>query len=849
MTFRKQILIFLLLVSLEGLGQGMSNIKAMILAGEEDRALQQLEQEKDDTSPEWLNLKGEALLYKGSYEEALQLFESAANILEQSDNNSNELADTYGLIGNTQRTLGNNALALQYHFKRLEIYRKRNDDAGIAGSLNDIGLVYANSEEIDEVNNALMYYDEAVKLYRESLGEKDEKVSTAYVNIGLIHLRQGNYPEAIEFLDMALNIREDVFGEESIQAGFVHSNLGALYEAMGSGELARQELNIALEIYEKQYGFKHPEVASIYNLIGDGYFDSGNYAAALDAYQKALIANVELFEEEDVTRNPEIGGYYNANYLLLSLLQKARSFEQLYTTKTLKKKDLEVAYKTLQICDLLIDEIRSFRNSEADKVALGNTSADVYETAIRVSLAMADASWSKKEFREKAFYYSDKSKSSVLLASIADSNAKSFAGIPDALVDEEQQIKTEVAYYEQKLADKPERDMEQQYRAELFKWTKAYNDLIERLENDYPAYYNLKHNTSIPSIPEIQDRLESNAAVLSYFVGRNSRRLYTFLITKEKFRVFDRALDENYDREIAGYRNAMYYQAGDTYRSSARNLYLQLIPGNIPSNIDRLIVVPSGRMATIPFEALITDKVTEQNRDFANLPYLINDYIVSYQYSVSLLLNPSIESSARESIALFAPVEFKSQTLSTLPGTEQEVNDIANLFAGSSASVEMFLKHEATPEAVKSEQVERSKYLHFATHGIIDEDKPAKSQICLASFSDEDGHLYSGDIYNLQLSADLVVLSACETGLGKISRGEGIIGLTRALIFAGSNNLLVSLWSVNDASTSYLMTDFYRAMLQGNDYETAVRYAKLGIIKSGKYSFPYYWAPFVLVGQ
>ena len=209
--------------------------------------------------------------------------------------------------------------------------------------------------------------------------------------------------------------------------------------------------------------------------------------------------------------------------------------------------------------------------------------------------------------------------------------------------------------------------------------------------------------------------------------------MYIFLITQDKFQVIDLPLEEDYDRNIAGYRNAMYYKAGDTYRTTARKLHQQLIPRQIPASIERLVVVPSGRMATIPFEALISANITEANKDFSMLPYLIHDYIISYQYSVSLLLNPSIESASKESIALFAPVDFESTALSTLPGTEKEVNDIATLFSGSSADVDMFLKLEATPEAVKSQQVEQSKYLHFATHGIVDEDKPAKSEICLSS--------------------------------------------------------------------------------------------------------------------
>jgi len=293
----------------------------------------------------------------------------------------------------------------------------------------------------------------------------------------------------------------------------------------------------------------------------------------------------------------------------------------------------------------------------------------------------------------------------------------------------------------------------------------------------------------------------------------------------------------------------MYYDAPNTYKKTARALYDQLFSFSLPGNIKKLIIIPTGRMATIPFESLISSDIDISTTSFSAIPYLLKDYAFSYLYAASLFLNPHVEMQPNQTISLFAPVEFKGRRLSTLPGTAAEVNDISNLFAGSSSDVSMFVEDKATVSEVKSLAVTQSKYLHFATHGIVDELRPERSQICLATGQDDMGSLFSGDIYSLNLSADLVVLSACETGLGKISKGEGIIGLTRALIYAGSNNLVVSLWRVGDASTSLLMTDFYRSMLQNDDYSAALRNAKMGMIKSAEYSSPYYWAPFVLIGE
>ena len=149
------------------------------------------------------------------------------------------------------------------------------------------------------------------------------------------------------------------------------------------------------------------------------------------------------------------------------------------------------------------------------------------------------------------------------------------------------------------------------------------------------------------------------------------------------------------------------------------------------------------------------------------------------------------------------------------------------------------------------EDLDKYKYLHFAAHGLVNESEPALSRIFLSPGQDEDGSLYAGEIYNLKINADLVTLSACETGLGKVTKGEGIVGLSRALQYAGARNIIVSLWQVADASTSKLMIEFYKYNLSNehHGYNSALRQAKLMLLNSEEYNRPYYWAPFILVGM
>ena len=173
---------------------------------------------------------------------------------------------------------------------------------------------------------------------------------------------------------------------------------------------------------------------------------------------------------------------------------------------------------------------------------------------------------------------------------------------------------------------------------------------------------------------------------------------------------------------------------------------------------------------------------------------------------------------------------------------------IARLFPNQS---KVFTYANANEAALKSKEIQNYNYLHLATHGIVDSSDPSQSQIFLNGSQSEDGNLFCREIYNMNMASDLVVLSACETGLGKFSKGEGVIGLSRELTYAGAKNILVSFWKVSDESTAELMISFYKHLLTNNDqnFSKAIQQAKINVIQTGKYASPYYWAPVVLIGK
>jgi CHAT domain-containing protein/Tfp pilus assembly protein PilF len=810
------------------------------------------------------DILGEIQLNKGRNDLALDYLQKSQKIYQRSaQSKTAAAASVFNHLGLVYWNSGNIDLALEHLLKALEMRKEifGENNSEVAGSYNNIGLIYADSDP----EKALEYYNKALQINLNLYPEKHPSLAASYNNIAFINRKQGNYLEALTNLEKVLVIWKSVYNEDHPNVAFVYSNKGAIYAEEGKYEAALDYYRDALAIYRKNYGEKHPELANTYNLIGIAFQHEKKYRLALENFQSALVANAPGFNSRSILDNPSGKEYYNSNLMLVSLMLKAEALETQYFAKTLKLKELQMSAGTLLLCDTLIEGIRQSRVNKSDKIALGNVAAEVYEDGIRINLSLADLT-GKKKYWNTAFFFSEKSKSSVLLEAISETEAKHFANIPDKLLESEKQLKVDIAFYEQKLAARPSPEDEKKYRDKLFTLNREYNDFSKDLENKYPEYYNLKFNVHVSTVPEVQASLDVQTALISYFIADKSQRVYIFRITRKNFEVIDVQKEEDFEKNMKGFRNSIIFKNENTFVTSGRALYKQLFPKPFKRGIKKLLIVPDGRLGTIPFEAMLTAKV-KNAKDYKNLPYLIVTHAVSYVYSATLFCQTFVKASktgeGTENIFLCAPVEFKpafsggpSRGLSSLLSTEKEVNDISEMFKNKGLSCMVCLRDEAKEHTIKSGTLKNYRFLHFATHGIVNEANPELSQIFLAtdSLNTEDGNLFSGEIYNLDLNADLVTLSACQTGLGKISKGEGIIGLSRALLYAGAKNIFVSLWSVADKSTSLLMIDFYKNLLEGMGKAEALCAAKLKMIKSGVPEANgsldvFYWSPFVLIGN
>jgi CHAT domain-containing protein/TPR repeat protein len=786
-------------------------------------------------------------LNKGRYDLALENLQKAFSTFRVSEKASPlQLIQSFSRLASVYVATGKYTQAEEFESMALQLSEKTfgNNSEEVAASFNNLGLIYSASANTEK---SLDFYSKALNTYERLYNQDHPKIAISNTNLGITNVQLELYGDAINNFKEALATWGKIYPSGHPNVAFVLQNLGYAYAKLQDQVAAIEYYQQAASLYQKAYGTKHPDISRTLNGLGTVYLNAGQYEQAITTFQKSIIANATFFDEEDIRKNPSGFNCYNPIVLVLSLTLKAQSLEAKYIAKTLRLEDLKLALRCLYTCDSLIEEIRHQSTAEEDKLTLGNVASTVYENGVRIAFTISENVLDAKPYWERAFYFAEKSKSAVLQESIADAQAKEFAGIPNELLEQEKRIKSTITQLSQELSQKPVEDQETLLRQQLFDANRGYYEFVKKLESDYPNYYQLKFSKQTSTVEDIKQALPEEIAAISYFIADQTKTLYAFVVTKNDFKVITTSLPKDFNRLLRGFANALFFSEPVTFSYTSSQLYSLLIP-RLPSRISQLVIIPSGRLSALPFEVLLSEKM--KGFDFSKAAYLIAKYAVSYEFSSQLLIrNIQTNNSTKSSIFLCAPIIFEEvDNLSNLPSTQQEVTSIADLFKDNSKIITF---NNATESHVKLKELSAYSYLHFATHGIVDEINPELSRLFLKASQQDDGYLYAGEIYNLSLNANLVVLSACQTGLGKFSKGEGVIGLSRALMYAGAQNSIVSFWNVADASTAELMIHFYTVHINANQksISQSLRDSKLKMLQSEKYFEPYYWAPFVLIGR
>ena len=799
---------------------------------------------------------GENRKAMSSYQEALKIYINLRSL------NQENIAGVYNNIAQVLNETGAYQQALSYHRKSLamKIDMLGEEHSNVASSYLNIGVVYDN---IGNYELAIVYYQKFLSIYIELFGKNHPYVGGGYNNLGIVYQRKEDYNEALNYLDRSLAIYENTLGNAHPYIVDTYTVIGQVYEGKKEYRQAIAYYLKALKLSEKVYGSKSRYATKVLNLLAANEHKQNHAQEALDFYQQSIAANISSFNYQSVYENPSLTSYIDAIELMRALQGKATVLESVNDS---------VAYATYQLADSIAEGVRqSYRNRE-DKITFGQLSRQVYEGAIRTSLRLYRDT-KDVAYYQSAFSFAEKSKAGVLTEALSGQEAKLFGLVPGTLLSKEANLRTERSQYQSQLQEAGLTEAAQDsIQGQLFSLNLRYDSLISHLETQYPDYYQLKYASHTVTIAEVQAQLSDGSALLSYFIGDSSN--YVFAVTANQYRVISLPSDTLLSQRIEGLRSLLRPQALDSlnhlaiYAKHATALYQNLLApvmnDSLMAGIDHLTIVPDAELGYLPFE-LILIQPTGLNENYQTLPYLIRDYTVGYAYSATWLVHPfSRRGNTEEQYIAFAPAyapvavdsnELESLTLgqfrdqiAPLEWNQQEAQDIARHFSGVS------LTGQQASERRFKEEANRYRILHLAMHALVDDDNPMYSRLAFAKDSTdslEDGYLNAYELYDMELSADLAVLSACETGFGTLKKGEGIMSLARAFAYAGCPSLVMSHWKVDDRSSNELMSTFYRHLSKGLPKDEALRQAKLSFLKNAdeQTAHPFYWGNFAVVGN
>ncbi|WP_281614314.1 CHAT domain-containing tetratricopeptide repeat protein [Flammeovirga sp. SubArs3] len=804
-----------------------------------------------------INAKGYLLEHQGFSYDAIQVILQGIRKFDEYKNNSEYtklFIESYSLLGIAYWQTGAQKEANEYLKQALVLSKKLNDSILEANCNINLGLVNSS----DEPFKAQVYYEKALKEYQKAFPNEDHpSVASIYINLGVIFQQNYFLPKAIEAFEKAASIWSKLYSNDHPNVAFAYTYIAEAYLKSNQVDLALEFYDLSLQLYQVTFGDKHPEIANIYIHLGDISYDQEEYKSALNYYQKAICSNSFQFKNEDPKANPEASDYLNPFINIVALQKKAEAFEKIHFTKTLKRNDLSSGIESLEAAHHVINKVRGTLRNEEDKIKLSEITNAVYSDGIRLSMELGIASVNANKWNEKAFQFMEWSKSATLLEAIQDTNAKTFAGIPKELIEKENSLHDEISAIEQgiiKSSSITERDSLENI---LFNTEQSLEELISDLEQDYPKYYNLKYNASVISLKDITNKISKNEALISYFISDVEELLYIFLVTDKGLNIYTEPFDDDFKDEIISLESGLKFNFDEIILMSSKYLSSRLLPFYLNDAIEKVTFLLDGKINSIPMEVLFYESLGEIDQMNAHqLPFMVTKYSIAYNFSATLAYSEDSGNEQSESgnnIAFFAPVNFTDSTgseiYSSLPGTLSEVREIESIANTQGWSTSTYMYKKATKSNLLSASKQGYKYLHFATHGFVDEESPNQSFIFLNGEEEEPNLLHASEIYNLELNSKLVTLSACETGLGKISKGEGLIGLSRSLKYAGVENSIVSLWTVDDISTALLMQYFYEEIVKGENISKALKKAKIKLIKGSLYSSPYYWAAFSHIGH
>ena len=762
---------------------------------------------------------GNAYRHLGQYDRAIDFHQQSLAITREIGDDQGE-ASSLGNLGNAYRHLGQYDRAIDFHQQHLVIARKIGDRQGKAVSLGNLGLAYRH---LGQYERAIDFHQQSLAIARE-IGDRQAEASSLG-SLGLVYDSLGQHEWAIDFHQQSLAIKRDIGDRQGQTASF--ANLGVAHFSLGQYERALNFHQQSLAI-QRDIGDRQGKASSLGNL-GLVYDSLGQHEWAVDFHQQSLAIKRDIGDRQGEASS--LGNLGNAHYSL-GQYERASYFHQ---------QSLEIAR---EIGDRQ-GEAKSLSNQGTTLISEEDYSEA--ESVLRQSIAVYESL--RTELSDNQ------------LISIADTQAATYNNLERALT---AQNKTTDAL-----------TTTEQGRAQAFALQ------LKSRSSNIPA----DNLTTTPTFPEIQQiARDTNTTLVTYSLVFNQTlniyivqpngnlqlrsvpltddtnpNLTASLITNLNGPLYRNTPPSKLTNLITDTRASVARVQGPTSTENLKDLHKLLIDpiaDLLPADpTAKVAFIPDDNLFLVPFAALqdengthLIEKHTILTAPSIQVYGLANDAAATKPLG-SKPSNPLIVGDPTMPTIPIATAsgDFADTQLAPLPGAKAEAKAV-----GKTLNAQPLLGNQATEAQVK-QQLPTAELIHLATHGLLQYGDPQAygtldfpGAIALAPSDGEDGLLTSAELLEMDLQASLAILSACDTGRGRIT-GDGVVGLSRSLITAGVPSVIVSLWAVPDAPTAELMTEFYQQLSQGQDKAQALRQAMLMTMK--KHPNPRDWAAFTLMGS
>ena len=832
---------------------------------------------------------------QGKRQAARQFLEKGLALNQRIPDNASTIAINHYNLGLSCMYFQENREALDHFLAALPSYLEEYGENGsrVAQLYNNVGLLYSDDGDYDK---ALDYFQRSIDIHLFNHDSNYWNLAYPYTTMASSLNSQKAYDEALNYYTRALRITQQ--NPMSRLEGIIHSALAIHYVRIEQFELAHENIDKGINIFLETYGGEHPRLGDFYRIKARIYRRSGNRETAQIWYQKSIdqirqnygeyhpkisssflelasdareakdydqaigfLNDAETYFmapiENEALSDTTGSAIYNHKYLFTITLRRAIIYNEKYD-RDKSQSDLERAFSLFTDATELATQIRRQYQSESAKLFLQQNASIAYEGGAKASLALLGMT-GEDQYLDHLFYFLEKNQASILSEALRYNQLDKFRDVPDVVISQEKQFAQSIKELQIKIENAPKSENDSllhSYTLELFDRQRSADSLNNVIEKKYPAYHQLKYGSSEVTLSDLQSAINDRDLIISFMDTED--QILALSIGKNETQAFE--IDSASRSILLGLREKLAKSGSEieNLKNDLREAYDVTLsrPLARSEGIERLIILPNGIFSHLPIGAFIeTDEVDGDH-------WLIENYSILYAPSGTLLIEEPKNQDISTTYVGFAPnyVEISEETatftlrsglkkhFSNLQGAEEEVLFAKNLFNGRA-----YIGREATESALKN-MVETFHVLHLAMHADIDDTDPAQSRLYFTpedSISEEDGYLKAFEIYNMRLNGELVVLSACNTGDGTLSKGEGILSLSRAFRYAGCPNILMSLWRANDVTTKEIIKEFFLRLKAGEEKDEALRQAKLSFLKSADplMAHPSNWSTLQLQGD